>query len=94
MSSNSIQKTNIRNEYLVPSTQDASLFYIVNTEIGTCTCPTGITGAPCKHQGAVAVTFHISTLNFIPSLTPNDRMVYGYIALGKYDNNNISRLYS
>ncbi|PKY62345.1 hypothetical protein RhiirA4_488664 [Rhizophagus irregularis] len=27
--------------------------------------------------------FHISTLNFIPSLTPSDRMVYGYIALGQ-----------
>ncbi|PKB95697.1 hypothetical protein RhiirA5_436223 [Rhizophagus irregularis] len=41
-----------------------------------------MTGAPCKHQGAVSVKFHISNFNFLPSLTPNDRMIYSYIALG------------
>jgi hypothetical protein len=81
---NSIQPTTIENEYLVQSTKkESGLFYIVNSAIGTCSCPVGITGAPCKHQGAVAIKFHIAILNFIPSLTPNDRMVYSYIALGK-----------
>ncbi|PKY33800.1 hypothetical protein RhiirB3_453013 [Rhizophagus irregularis] len=50
--------------------------------IGTCSCHVGMTGAPCKHQGAVSVKFHISNFNFLPSLTPNDRMIYSYIALG------------
>ena len=82
---NSIQATAVENEYLVPSTKkESGLFYIVNSAIGVCSCPVGMTGALCKHQGAVAMKFHISILNFIPSLTPNDRMVYTYIALGKY----------
>lgn len=80
---NLIQKTNIDFEFIAPSASNSGIFYIVNTKIGACTCPVGISGGPCKHQGAVAMKFHISTLNFIPSLTPNDRMVYGYIALVK-----------
>ena len=79
---NNIQKSDVENESFVPSAQKAS-FYVVNSEIGTCTCPIGMTGAPCKHQGAVLVKFHISMFNFLPSLTSNDRMVYAYIALGK-----------
>ncbi|POG80618.1 hypothetical protein GLOIN_2v252347 [Rhizophagus irregularis DAOM 181602=DAOM 197198] len=71
---NLIQKTNIDFEFIAPSASNSGIFYIVNTKIGACTCPVGISGGPCKHQGAVAMKFHISTLNFIPSLTPNDRM--------------------
>ncbi|PKC58291.1 hypothetical protein RhiirA1_495999 [Rhizophagus irregularis] len=56
------------------------MFY--GSKIGTCTCPIGMTGVPCKHQGAVSVKFHISTFNFLPSLASNDRMIYAYIALG------------
>ncbi|PKY48525.1 hypothetical protein RhiirA4_464155 [Rhizophagus irregularis] len=41
-----------------------------------------MTGAPCKHQGAVSVKFYISMFNFVPSLTSNDRMIYTYIAIG------------
>ncbi|CAG8744882.1 7112_t:CDS:2 [Rhizophagus irregularis] len=77
---NLIQKTNIDFEFIAPSASNSGIFYIVNTKIGACTCPVGISGGPCKHQGAVAMKFHISTLNFIPSLTPNDRMVYGQLA--------------
>ena len=78
-----IQKGNAENEFVVESVQKTGLFYIVNSGIGTCTCPIGMTGTPCKHQGAVSVKFHISTFNFLPSLTANDRIVYAYIALGK-----------
>jgi hypothetical protein len=79
---NAIQKSSVENEFFVPSAQSSNI-YVVNSEIGTCTCPIGMTGAPCKHQGAVSVKFHISTFNFLPSLTSNDRMIYAYIALGK-----------
>jgi len=68
---------------LLWSVQKTGLFYIMNSGIRTYTCPIGMTGALCKHQGAVSVKFHISTFNFLPSLTANDRMVYAYIALGK-----------
>ena len=80
---NYIKETSIRNEFSVLSTRQDDLFYIVNSEFGTCTCPVGVSGAPCKHQGAVLTKYHIATLNFLPSLKPEDRMVYAYIALGK-----------
>ena len=80
---NSIEETGVKNEYSVLSTRQDNVFYIVNSEIGTCTCPVGVSGAPCKHQGAVAMKYHIAILNFIPSLAPGDRMVYAYVALGK-----------
>ncbi|CAB5365354.1 unnamed protein product [Rhizophagus irregularis] len=78
---NAIQKSSVENEFFVPSAQNSNI-YVVNSKIGTCTCPIGMTGVPCKHQGAVSVKFHISTFNFLPSLASNDRMIYAYIALG------------
>ena len=80
---NSIKETGVINEFSVQSTRQDDLFYIVNSEIGTCTCPVGVSGAPCKHQGAVSMKYHITILNFIPLLKPEDRMVYADIALGK-----------
>jgi hypothetical protein len=79
-----IQKTNVNCEFLVASTKNSGFFYIVNSEIGTCSCAVGISGAPCKHQGAVSMKFCISIFNFVPSLTPDDRIIYTYIALGRY----------
>ena len=73
----------VENEFFMPSTQNASLFYIVNSEIDTYTCPISMTDASCKHQDAVSAKFQISTFNFLLSLTSNDRMIYAYIAFGK-----------
>jgi hypothetical protein len=78
-----IQRSSVENEFFVASVKEPSIFYTINSEIGTCTCPVGMTGAPCKHQGAVSIKFHIPTFNFLPSLTSNERMLYSYIALGK-----------
>ncbi|CAG8796711.1 20025_t:CDS:2, partial [Dentiscutata erythropus] len=76
-----IQQSDIKNEYLVPSEKkNTDLSYIVNVEIWTCTCFVGLSGAPCKHQGAVAAKYHISSLNFLQLLTPNDRANFAYIA--------------
>ena len=47
----------------------------------TGSCPVGMSGAPCKHQGAVSVKYHISIFT---SLTPDDRMIYAYIAFVKF----------
>ncbi|XP_077119077.1 uncharacterized protein LOC143775119 [Ranitomeya variabilis] len=40
--------------------------YAVNMLTGTCFCPIGSNGAPCKHQFAAATKFNISTSQFIP----------------------------
>ena len=45
---NSIKETGIKNEFSVLSASQDDLFYIVNSEFGTCTCPVGVSGAPCK----------------------------------------------
>ncbi|CAG8782326.1 11966_t:CDS:2, partial [Dentiscutata erythropus] len=68
-------------EYLVPSTKIGSgVVYYVNSIIGTCDCFIGLTGALCKHQGAVAMKYHIRIINFLLSLIPNDHMTFLYIA--------------
>jgi len=80
----SIQSTTVENEYLVPSIKkESDLVYIVNSAIGICSCPIGISEAPCKHQDAVAARYHIGIINFLPLLLPNDRMVFSFIASGK-----------
>ncbi|RIB24670.1 hypothetical protein C2G38_2241878 [Gigaspora rosea] len=75
---------NVENEFLVRSMEQNNLYYVVNSGIGVCTCPVGASGAPCKHQGAVAIKYHIAMFNFIPLLTSEDRTIYSYIALGNF----------
>ena len=80
---NSIQKTAVNNEFLVPSVQDIRISYIVNSEIRICTCLVGISDASYKHQNAVVMKYYIVMLNFIPLLILKDHMIYGYVALSK-----------
>lgn len=77
-----IQQTEIDMEFLVPSQENANTFYTVNIELSTCTCYIGSSEAPCKHQGAVAARYNIGLLNFLHSLTPDDRAHFAYIAHG------------
>ncbi len=85
MNKNSIQQSAIENKYLVLSTnEESNLIYIVNSAIKTCSCPVRMSSAPCKHQGVVAAKYHIGMINFLPSLIPNNRMIFSYIASGKY----------
>src|SRR6266542_6607970 len=83
VNASSIQRTSSENKYLVQSIRQNSLFYTVNSNLAVCTCPVGMTGAPCKHQGAVTIKFNIINFNFLLSLTSDDHMLYAYIALGK-----------
>ncbi|CAG8648451.1 3921_t:CDS:2 [Dentiscutata erythropus] len=80
---NTIQKTNIEHEYIVPITNENNdILYTVNSEFGICSCLVGMSGALCKHQSAVLAKFHISMFNFILSLKPDNRAIYAHIALG------------
>ncbi|CAG8811967.1 18454_t:CDS:2 [Gigaspora margarita] len=81
---NCVQRSSIENEFFVPSIQNNDIFYIVNMEIGTCTCPVGMNSALYKHKSAVSSKFHILTFNFLPSLTFSDRIQYTYIALDSF----------
>ncbi|CAG8767453.1 8012_t:CDS:2 [Dentiscutata erythropus] len=78
---NSIKKTSVANEFLVQSMRQDNIYYVINSGMGVCTCPVGVSGAPCKHQGVIAIKYHIAMFNFIPSITPKDRIIYSYIVL-------------
>ena len=49
--------------------QIGELQYIVDMELGVCSCPKGTIGAACKHQAAVAKTFNIASVNIAPCNT-------------------------
>ena len=81
----SIQSTVVENEYLVLSiNKESDLIYIVNSAIRICSYPVRISRVSCKHQGAVAVKYHIGAINFLPSLSLDDHMVFSFIASSKY----------
>ena len=44
------------------------LEFMVDMDIGICSCSLGTSGAPCKHQGAVARKFNICSVNLAPSI--------------------------
>ncbi|KAJ8018274.1 hypothetical protein HOLleu_43823 [Holothuria leucospilota] len=69
------------NEYMVQSSH-GDVSYNVNTELGTCLCPVGRSGAPCKHQAAVINKFSLSSLNFLPVKSAKIRKIFYAIAIG------------
>lgn len=69
------------NDYTVKASQGDTV-YSVNTELGTCLCPVGRAGAPCKHQAAVASKFGIPSFNFLPVKSAETRKIFLVIATG------------
>ncbi|KAJ8032144.1 hypothetical protein HOLleu_25583 [Holothuria leucospilota] len=57
--------------------------YDVNMEIGICTCPSGRTGAPFKHQAAIMKNYGLDSANFLPVHSPEMRKLYYYMATGE-----------
>ena len=56
--------------------------YIVDMELGVCSCPKGTVGAACKHQAAVAQTFNIASMNIAPIHSKEACMQYAVLATG------------
>ena len=63
--------------------QIGELEYVVDMELGMCSCSKGSIGAACKHQAAVAKQFNISSLNIAPVHSKEARMQYATLATGK-----------
>lgn len=59
------------------------LEYIVDMELGICSCSKGSIGAACKHQAAVAKKFSISSANIAPIYSKEARILYATLATGK-----------
>ncbi|GFR33336.1 SWIM-type domain-containing protein [Trichonephila clavata] len=55
--------------------------YIIKTDVGVCSCPSGLTGAFCKHQCALMELKKIRLLN-APPVTPEDKHELALLALG------------
>lgn len=72
------------NMYSVPSenVDTTSVPYIVNCELGTCTCPSAASGKFCKHQAAVWRHTGCVMPSF-PPLSSSDRHQMAILALGE-----------
>ena len=62
--------------------QIGELEYIVDMELGVCSCPKGTVGAACKHQAAVAKTLNIASVNIAPIHSKEACMQYAVLATG------------
>ena len=78
-----IYTTDNNDQFKVVSSRDTGDVYTVDMSVGFCTCVLGSDGSPCSHQAAVAINFHKSSINFIPSMHPESRKLMAYIALGE-----------
>ncbi|KAK3909095.1 Oxidoreductase NAD-binding domain-containing protein 1 [Frankliniella fusca] len=67
--------------YMVQSAKKADLSYEVNSLVGWCSCPSGRSGAFCKHQALVFSRYGVGFPNK-PAVTFNDRYRLGLLALG------------
>ena len=63
--------------------------YLVDMELGICSCSTGSNGAACKHQAAIAKKFQIACLNIAPMYSKEARHTFAIIARGVQYTRNI-----
>ena len=59
--------------------------YTVNSLLGLCSCPAGITGAACKHQFAVRKIVGFHFVQHMPICDQNERMRFYKISTGHED---------
>lgn len=69
------------NTYTIPSQSDSTIIYSINTEIGVCSCKSGISGAFFKHQAWVHHELKIQLPNSF-AITMEERYALGKLALG------------
>jgi len=68
------------NKYGVPNS-DGTELYIVDSSLGCCSCPDGMTGKLCKHQAAVMRLFNAAFPN-APTVTAEACHTVASMALG------------
>ena len=67
--------------YSVEEENQATTFhFLVDMEIGTCSCLQGYKGSECKHQAAVAKKFKIFAVNIPPFFSKEARRLFAVIA--------------
>ncbi|XP_071041818.1 uncharacterized protein [Parasteatoda tepidariorum] len=80
-----IKDENVRecapNLFEVQSENDVNKSYTINTELGVCTCPTGMHGAFCKHQCFFLMEKKLSLPN-APPISVEEKYALAKLALG------------
>ena len=71
------------NTYLVESDKTEGKWYTCNLLSGYCSCPVGVTCAPCKHKSAVTKLTGRAEFTETPKNDPCQRAMYHYIAWGR-----------
>ncbi|KAF0734469.1 SWIM-type domain-containing protein [Aphis craccivora] len=67
--------------YSIPSESNPKVVYIINTEMGICSCKIGCAGAFCKHQAWIHENLKVQLPN-LPPITLVERHALGILALG------------
>ncbi len=60
------------------------LDYLVDMDLGMCSCSTGFTGAACIHQAAIAKKFQLPCVNVAPMHSKEARHTFAIIARGEH----------
>ena len=82
--SDDIVATDDPDVYTVVSQSDKNRTWIVDLQLGECTCPIGMQSQPCKHQLAAAIKYRKSSVNTIPKYSPQGRQLFAAVAIGQH----------
>ena len=77
-----IQKLENENTFLVNSQTERSVKYLVDMNLGICSCIGGQDRSPCSHQAAVAKLFGIYSINCVSTIYSTARQQLAVVALG------------
>lgn len=55
--------------------------HVVEVELGMCSCPVGVSGAPCKHQAFAIQELKLPSVNFVPQYSVEGRHLFAILAL-------------
>lgn len=69
------------NHYVVPSATAENVYYMVDIEVGICTCIEGMFGRFCKHIAAIYKHFSRTVPN-LPACSPRHRYEVAWLAYG------------
>lgn len=66
-------------------TNDPNRNHVIELELGMCSCPVGVNGAPCKHQAFALQELGVSSVNFAPEYPAERRQMFAILAIGEND---------
>ena len=79
---NDIQKLDKENIFLVNSQTERGVKYLVDMNLGICSCTGGQDGSPCSHQATIAKLLGIYSVNCMSTISAAARQQLACIALG------------